>query len=295
VEGTQLPNYEAGQYITLRFHNSKSLLLAQSKLLLVPGSDAETTMRHYSLSTPPGESSFAISVQLEPGTDLIPGGLVSNYMRYALRVFRNSNFPLREHLNPGDIVELGMPFGTLKLRPTTDGRPVALISGGIGTPSFHLALTYSSSGCTVTVSMLGHIAKNLECNKLYYAHGVHDGAVHAYRNRVARLRSEFPDKINHRRFYSKPRPVDKMVSYNSQKTSYLFQGVDFDVEGRIDVAKLEEWMGPEDMLAADYVLCGPDALIHDVMQGLMEKGVKRDQIQFECFGPLGKSLDEFAI
>lgn len=104
VDGSKLPHYEAGQYITLKLKN-------------LPGAHAETTLRHYSVSTPPGEDSYAISVQVMPGHGC-PAGLVSNHLRDTLKV--------------GDEVEIGMPFGTFKLEPTNDGRPIALIAGGIG-------------------------------------------------------------------------------------------------------------------------------------------------------------------
>lgn len=219
----------------------------------VPGSKSEIAMRHYSVSTPPGSRAFKISVQVEEGTHGAPGGLVSNY--------------LRDTVKPGDTLELGMPFGTFKLDPTNKGKPVALIAGGIG--------------CTVTVSMLSHIVEDREFTKLYFAHSLKNGSTHAYRNRVAKLQHKNKDKMEFKKFYTKPRSVDKI-------------GVDYDVEGRITVAQLEEWM-KDDLTAAQYMICGPEGLVHDIMDGLLKKGVAREDIQFECFGPLGKSLDEFAF
>jgi len=192
------------------------------------------------------------SVQVEKGQNGAPDGLVSSY--------------LRDGLKQGDILEIGMPFGTLKLAPTNDTRPLVLIAGGIG--------------CTVTVAMLSHIIKEAEFSKLYHLHAVRDGGVHAYRNRVARFQWENSDKVHSLRVYSKPRPVDRI-------------GVDYDIEGRVNIDMLKSWL-KTDLIVARYVLCGPDGLVHDVISKLLENGVTRESIQFECFGPLVPSLDQFA-
>jgi len=235
ADGSKLPISEAGQYITLKLH--------------IPGASAETSLRNYSVVSPPGSPSYTICVQVEPGLDA-PPGLVSNY--------------LRDHVEVGATVEVGMPFGTFKLKPTED-KPVVLIAGGIG--------------CTVTMSMLSHVTKDREFNKLYFVHSSRDGSSHAYRNKVARLQAEHKDKVKVFQFYSKPRPSDK-------------KGVDYDVEGRINVAQLEGFLG-DDLKNANYVLCGPEGLVIDVIKGLLEKEVPQSAIQFECFGPLATGLEPF--
>jgi len=82
------------------------------------------------------------------------------------------------------------------------------------------------------------------------------------------------------RLYTRPRKIDQ-------------KGVDYDLEGRITFKLLEEWM-KEDLLVAQYVLCGPEGLVHDLMKGLLNAGVQRESIQFECFGPLSTSLEQFS-
>lgn len=59
--------------------------------------------------------------------------------------------------------------------------------------------------------MLSHIIQDREFGKLYYAHSVRDGAVHAYRNRVGRAQHHNSEKMKYLRVYTKPRSVDKKV------------------------------------------------------------------------------------
>lgn len=56
--------------------------------------------------------------------------------------------------------------------------------------------------------------------------------------------------------------------------------------GRLDGAKVNQllsvWLDPSDI---DYAfVCGPQTMIEEVVQGLQDKGLQRDQIKFEMFG-----------
>ena len=56
--------------------------------------------------------------------------------------------------------------------------------------------------------------------------------------------------------------------------------------GRLDGAKVHQllsvWLDPSDI---DYAfVCGPQTMIEEVVQGLQDKGLQRDQIKFEMFG-----------
>lgn len=234
----RLPSFQAGQYITLRFDN-------------IPGCK-NTQLRHYSVSSRPGENTFCIQVQLELGIPEknVPRGIVSNH--------------LRDNVKLGDTVEVGVPFGTISLPATTEGRPICLISGGIG--------------CTVTESLLSHILADREFTNLYYVQQVRSGASHAAKDQG--VHAAFQRKnVRTQRFYSKPRECD-------------LKGVDYDYEGYLDIDQLKTIM-QEDLLDANYVLCGPEPLIHKMVVGLLKSGVEKSQIQFECFGPLGITLEEF--
>ncbi|OYW83586.1 MAG: nitric oxide dioxygenase [Asticcacaulis sp. 32-58-5] len=103
ADGSAVPDFKAGQYITIR----------------APYQDS-TTMRNYSLSDKPGRAHFRISVKREVGLNaLMPGGLVSNWLHDAVEV--------------GQVVEIAPPCGEFYLEPASHPeRPLVLLAAGIG-------------------------------------------------------------------------------------------------------------------------------------------------------------------
>jgi ferredoxin-NADP reductase len=68
-------------------------------------------------------------------------------------------------------------------------------------------------------------------------------------------------------FYSRPRASDQ-------------HGIDYDVEGRVNVNSLLDLeAGPD----AHYMLCGPAAFVSSLETGLQTAGVPGSQIHFETF------------
>lgn len=103
-DGGALPDYKAGQYITLR----------------MPTKDGSTTMRNYSLSDQSGLGYFRISVKKElASTADTPNGYVSNH--------------LHEEKNVGDTLELAPPCGDFTFNEVAQAnRPLVLLAGGVG-------------------------------------------------------------------------------------------------------------------------------------------------------------------
>lgn len=242
ADGLPVPKVESGgKYITLRMRN-------------IPNASAEYTSRHYSISLA-GDNKYSISVLMEKGEDNAPDGLVSNY--------------LKNSLNIGDSIEVGMPFGTM----TTAGvdyvnKPVVFIVGGIG--------------CTVGLSVMQEIIAQNNYKKVYFVHCVRDGSHHSHRNKIAKL-SQQSNKISSLRVYSRPRDIDT-------------KGIDYDVGGRLNLESLTQFVPTEDINTASYYLCGPEGLVLDFVENLENKlNVERKRIQFECFGPLSKGLNAHAI
>ncbi len=96
-----LPDFEAGQYITVK--------------LDIP-SIPYTCQRQYSLSCRPNKEFFRISVKREDGIGDSPDGVVSTY--------------LHESIHEGDVIELSAPAGDFVLNQKK--KPLVLISGGVG-------------------------------------------------------------------------------------------------------------------------------------------------------------------
>lgn len=96
TDGSKVPSYKPGQYLTVR----------------VPDSKTGTTMRNYSLSCAPNPNHFRISVKAEPG------GAVSNLLHGKVE---------------GDTLEIGPPCGEFFLDLSEHHeRPLVLLSAGVG-------------------------------------------------------------------------------------------------------------------------------------------------------------------
>lgn len=113
-DGSSLPKFQAGQYITLRLDTP----------------DGSTTMRTYSLSDKPGLDYLRISVKRELGYESgSPRGFASN--------------KLHDDYAVGDCLEVGPPCGGFVLNLDADHeRPLVLLAGGVGiTPIMSMLLT----------------------------------------------------------------------------------------------------------------------------------------------------------
>lgn len=159
---------------------------------------------------------------------------------------------LRERVRAGDTIEVAAPRGAFLLRPGS--RPVVLLSAGIG--------------ATPVLAMLHALAEDGSTRPVWWVHGARDGEEHAFAQEVDRLLATVRSS---RRCiaYSRPAATDR-------------PGVDFDVEGRLDVDVLRRLGVPSD---ADFYLCGPDDFLRDLGTGLADWRVPPDRIHTEIFGP----------
>jgi nitric oxide dioxygenase len=104
ANGSALPLYKPGQYITVR----------------VPTPCGHTTMRNYSLSDKPGQDYFRISVKRETGPKAdTPQGYVSHV--------------LHDQIDVNAVIEVGPPCGEFFLdTEAKHSRPLVLLGAGIG-------------------------------------------------------------------------------------------------------------------------------------------------------------------
>lgn len=108
-DGSPLPVYEPGQYITVR--------------VKVPNEEYLMN-RQYTLSQATAEDGYRISVKRE--SEHTPNGKVSNFIHDVLQV--------------GDIVDVSAPAGLFVLEETS--APITFISGGIGVTPLNSMLQY---------------------------------------------------------------------------------------------------------------------------------------------------------
>lgn len=127
VDGSEVPAYVAGQYITVRIH--------------IPG-EKYALNRQYTLSCAPGNEYFRISVKKE--AEFEPNGKISTY--------------LHDYVQVGHELEISAPAGEFILQD--DDAPIALISGGVGiTPMMSMLETLVKSKTDRQVSFI-HSARN---------------------------------------------------------------------------------------------------------------------------------------
>lgn len=159
---------------------------------------------------------------------------------------------LHDRVQEGDELLITKPEGTFTLAPESE-RPIVLISIG--------------SGVTPVLAMLHSLVLAQTARQVWFVHGARNGAEHAYAAEVRRLSDRLPNVRAHFR-YSRPREID-------------FMGRDHDSVGRLDATFLWE-MVPHD---ADFYFCGPIEFMVQLKGALIDRGVSRDRIRFEAFGP----------
>ncbi|HET6865957.1 MAG TPA: MOSC and FAD-binding oxidoreductase domain-containing protein [Solirubrobacteraceae bacterium] len=209
----------AGQYLTFR--------------LRVHGTEQPPVIRSYSLSSIDGEGGYRVSVKREP--DGIGSGFV------------------HKHVHPGDVLDVAAPRGNFALRE--GGRPVALISAGIG--------------ATPMVAMLQALAGAHSDREVWWLHGARNGQEHVFADEVDRLLGSLTR-------------VHRIVTY-SRPAADDMPGKRFDAVGRLGIETIESAGIPVD---ADYYLCGPEAFMRTLSAGLTARGVPPEQITTEIFGPI---------
>lgn len=121
-DGKQVPLWKAGQYVGVR---------AQ-----VPNQG--WIQRNYSLSCPPNQDYFQLTINREVNHPQSPG-VFSSY--------------ILNHLSEGDNLKFTVPTGGFYLREIQDSRPRVFLSGGVG--------------ATPQESMIGHLAEKQVDNTIY--------------------------------------------------------------------------------------------------------------------------------
>lgn len=158
---------------------------------------------------------------------------------------------LHDHVVAGTMLELGAPRGRFRLDEKSQ-RPVALVSAGVG--------------ITPIISMLRSL-KTTPQRPVWFIHGARNGRAHVMGEHVRQLAQSGMALRTHF-VYSQPDRDD-------------VPGRDYDQQGRIDIATLTALLDPR---ATDFYLCGPNDFMMALKDGLMERGVRKEQIRMEIFG-----------
>ena len=160
---------------------------------------------------------------------------------------------LHNHASEGDVVYLAAPAGDffLNVEPQT---PVTLLSGGVGQ--------------TPMLAMLDALAKSHHQGQVNWFHAAENGDVHAFADEVKALGAALPAFTSHV-WYRTPTEADRQAGR-------------FDSEGLMDLAAVADNIRAPQM---QFYLCGPVAFMQFAAKQLVELGVNKDHIHYECFGP----------
>lgn len=213
VDGGPVLDFKPGQYLGLR--------------LWVDGQEVR---RNYSLSAAPNGRHYRISVKREPG------GVASVH--------------LHDRVQVGDEIEVFPPSGEFTLQG--DGKPLALISGGVG--------------ITPTLAMLDAALAVPGVQPVHFIHCARNADVHAFREHVDALARQH-DRL--KVFYCYDEHLDDGPAPH---------GI-----GRLDQERLNAWL-PEDRDLHAYFL-GPKPFMAQLRRDLRALGVPDAQSRYEFFGP----------
>ncbi|MGV0853417.1 globin domain-containing protein [Mycolicibacterium phlei] len=213
--GAAFPRFRPGQYVSVG--------------VVMP--DGARQLRQYSLISVPGSEDLTFAVKPVAATDTQPAGEVSNWIAANVCV--------------GDLLDVTVPFGDL---PAPDGRPVVLISAGIG--------------ITPMIGILEYLAAERPETPVQVLHADRGDATHPLRERQHELLAQLPNGS-----------LD--VWYEDGLTG-----------GQPGVhAGLLTLDGIEIPASADIYLCGNNGFVQAVRGQLIQRGVPATRVHSELFSP----------
>eukprot|EP01030_Chromulinospumella_sphaerica_P006281 gene6281-6140_t len=168
---------------------------------------------------------------------------------------------LHDQVRVGDLLEARAPQGHFTVAPH-ERRPLVLLAAGVG--------------ITPLLSMLREVVyqglRTRHIRPTWFFQSSRTLADQPFRPEVDRLLDHAGDAIRVVRLLSQPEPEAR-------------EGEDFDVTGRIDVARLSELLEVEDYDQLDFVLCGPGSFTQAMYDALRELDIRDSRIHAETFGP----------
>ncbi|RKU44674.1 hypothetical protein DL546_004176 [Coniochaeta pulveracea] len=240
LDGVKLPKYLPGQYVSLQVFVPE-LGVLQS--------------RQYSLSEAPKAAGeyYRISVKAVEGEVKDHPGVLSNL--------------LHRELKEGSEVELSHPQGEFFVDPSDqskEGKPIALISAGVGATPLMAILQSLTEDSTVT-------GQKPVSRPVSWIHGSRTSKTLAFYDEVKAITKK-NENVKAKIFLSNATPEEKLGE------DYPF------AQTRIDLSKLD---AEKDLFlsnnATEYFICGPELFMYDVRRVLRDMGVAKERINLELF------------
>lgn len=163
-----------------------------------------------------------------------------------------SSSHLHDNVQEGDVLYARAPIGHFFLEQG-DG-PVVLIAGGIG--------------ITPMLSMLNASLRNGDSREIWLFYGVHNSAEHIKKEHLESLAREHPNFRLHV-CYSNPLPDNA-------------KGSDYQHAGHVNPALLRRVLPDKPYC---FYVCGPRAMMEELVPALDDWGVSERNIRYEAFGP----------
>ncbi|KAI1324414.1 globin-like protein [Xylariaceae sp. FL0255] len=161
---------------------------------------------------------------------------------------------LHEKVLEADIVELTHPSGDFHVKPG-DTAPMVLISAGVG--------------ITPMISILTSALEATPTRLTSVVHGAHSSETRAF----ARFLRDCRDKHH-----------IQTTLFNSVVGANDKSGIDYDVQGRVNLNKVNRsslFLSEE---STQYFICGPQSFMEDTQRYLLDQGVSRNRCHLEIFG-----------
>lgn len=216
ADGSTLPAFEPGQFLPIRLH--------------IPGL-AVPLIRTYTLSDADNGRHYRITVKRE--------GTASTW--------------LHENVEAGMEIDAKLPGGAFVL-DRTSGRPIVLLSAGIGITSMVAILN----------SLL---ADKIGREHIHFIHGARGSNEHPFADQLRDAEQ------THSRLSVHLRDSQADPGHDAHPLSSV---------GRVDIAYLKSVLPFGDY---DFYLCGPGSFMQDMYSGLRSLNIADNRIRFEAFGP----------
>ena len=158
------------------------------------------------------------------------------------------------------VVDVYAPSGRFVLDKDAQ-RPVVLIAGGVG--------------ITPMVSMLNWVVTHQPQRPVWLFYGVRNRGDHIMYDHLKQLRETCPSA--------------RIITFYSRPTRQCRAGVDYDAEGHVTVGAISQILQGGDFA---FYVCGPDAMMRQILQDLARWGVPEQLIAFEAFGSPGPGPGE---
>lgn len=155
---------------------------------------------------------------------------------------------LCDDIKEGDNIEITMPVGKFMLKESD--KPLILLGGGIGVTPM-LTMAYDS---------------DKDKRAVHFIYSIPNSQNHSFKDEIDLLAQD--EGVKKTIFYTRP--------FNNEEL-----GKDFDVRGRIS----KEWMEENLPKDGDFYFCGPIPFMKNIYQNLISMGIKKEQINYEMFGP----------